>query len=292
MYRGFAKMLLALVLIAYSGTAWAEVTLRFGIYAAENPTAIVKKVRPVLKALESTLSELLGEPVRIRTKVSGSYEAGIEELVRGDVDFARFGPASYIAAKDSNPAIELLAMENNKGQKTFNGIIAVHQDSDFQTVEDLRDRTFAFGNERSTIGRYLSQLYLMEHGLHAADLGRFEYLGRHDLVGMAVALKRFEAGALKESAFKKLVAAGQPLRAIAEFPNVTMPWIARAELPRNLFDALRTALLKMRDPAALKAIKKDGFLEGTDADYNVIRQAIMRSAEFGGDRSPSTAMSQ
>ena len=44
---------------------------------------------------------------------------------------------------------------------------------DFDTVEDLRGRTFAFGDRNSTIGRYLSQLHLMEHGIRAPDLAGY-----------------------------------------------------------------------------------------------------------------------
>ena len=35
-------------------------------------------------------------------------------------------------------------------------------------------------------GRYLSQLYLVENDIRAKDLSRYEYLGRHDKVGIAV----------------------------------------------------------------------------------------------------------
>lgn len=68
----------------------------------------------------------------------------------------------------------------------------------------LRGQTFAFGDERSTIGRYLSQLLLVQHGIRADELLSYEYLGRHDRVGTAVGAGQFDAGALKESTFRKL----------------------------------------------------------------------------------------
>ena len=54
------------------------------------------------------------------------------------------------------------------------------------------DKSFAFGNELSTIGRYLAQQYLMQHGIHEKDLSHYKYLGRHDRVGTAVANKALE----------------------------------------------------------------------------------------------------
>ena len=271
---------LFLVLAAGILPARADVGLKFGVYVSDKPTEMVRKFRPVLDALEASMSGELGEPVHIKMHVAGDYEAGIEDLVTGAVDFARFGPASYVLAKERNPELRILSVESEKGTKVFYGIICVAAESPIRAVEDLRGKSFAFGNSRSTVGRYLSQLFLLRHGITAKDLAVYDYLGRHDKVGTAVARKRFDAGALKEGTFKKLVAKGVPIRAIASFPNVTKPWIARGGLAPKVFAALRAALLRMRDPAALKALKKDGFLEGSDDDYAVIRKAMASNARF------------
>ena len=258
----------------------AEVNLVFGVYVSDKPTEMVRKFRPVLDALEASMSGELGEPVHIRMRVAGDYDTGIADLVTGAVDFARFGPASYVLAKQRNPELRILAVESESGTKVFYGIICVAEESPIRTLEDLRGRSFAFGSQRSTIGRYLSQNLLSRHGITAKDLAAYDYLGRHDRVGTAVARGRFDAGALKEGTFKKLVAKGAPIRAIASFPNVTKPWIARGGLAPEIFAALRAALLRMRDPTALKALKKDGFLEGRDDDYAVIRRAMASSDRF------------
>ncbi len=226
------------------------------------------------------MSGELGEPVRISMRVAGDYETGISDLVTGAVDFARFGPASYILAKQRNPELRILAVESENGTKVFYGIICVAEESSIRTLEDLRGKSFAFGSQRSTIGRYLSQNLLIRHGIRAKDLAAYKYLGRHDRVGTAVAHGRFDAGALKEGTFKKLVAKGVPIRAVTSFPNVTKPWIARRGLAPKVFAALRAVLLRLRDPAALKALKKDGFLEGSDDDYEVIREAMASNTRF------------
>ena len=149
-----------------------------------------------------------------------------------------------------------------------------------ETLADLKGKTFAFGDKRSTIGRYLAQLHLLRHDVKAHDLAHSEYLGRHDAVGAAVGAGRFDAGALKESTFKKLVADGVPIRAIARFPNVTKPWIARGGLPDEVRDLLREALLSVDDPKAMTAPKKDRFVEGSDEDYAFIREAMVSNHLF------------
>jgi phosphonate transport system substrate-binding protein len=93
-------------------------------------------------------------------------------------------------------------------------------------------------------------------------------------------LGKFDAGALKESTFKRLVKKGEPLRSIASFPNVTKPWVASSGLEPEIRQALRRTLLDLKDPNVLKALKKDGFLPGSDEDYAMIRGAIQNSKKF------------
>ena len=270
----------ALAGASISAPAHAETNLSFGVYTADKPTTVVRQFRPALDALETHMSELLGEPVTISMQVAPSYGKGVAALLERRVDFARFGPASYVIAKEADPEIQVLAIESKKGEKQFNGVICVRADSDIQTPADLSGRAFAFGDENSTIGRYLSQRFLAANGITASSLSRFDYLGRHDLVGTAVARGQYDAGALKESTFKKLVKSGMALRAIAKFPNVTKPWIARSGLPANVLEALKISILALDNPEILKALKKDGFMEGSDDDFDFVRDAISGNAQF------------
>jgi phosphonate transport system substrate-binding protein len=266
--------------LAFSAASQADISIKFGTYAPDKPTAMVKQLSPSLRELSKLTTKILGEPVQIQLKIVRGYAAGVKQIVDGNVDFTRVGPASYVRAKDASPGIRILAMEKKRGKKTFNGIIAVHSDSSINTLQDLRDRTFGFGNQRSTLGRYFAQLYLMEAGIRGSDLKSFKYLGRHDKVGRAVGAKLVDAGALEETTFYKLVKAGVPIRAIAKMENATRPWIARGGLNRRVFEGLRKAMLGLTNKQALKALRFDGFLPGNDADYAATRRAIRENGKF------------
>lgn len=274
-----AFLLFILVYLA-SSVALAEVSLNFGVYASDKPTTMVKKFKPILNDLEEIMSRELDEPVSIRMQISSSYENGIQAIASGKVDFARLGPASYVEVVKLDPAVRLLAMESKEGSKRFNGVICASGLNQIQSVNDLKGKRFAFGDEKSTIGRYLSQQYLLQHGIKAADLGSYEYLGRHDRVGYAVAAGEFDAGALKESTFKKLLKKGVVLRPIATFQNVTKPWVARSGLRERVFSVLRLALLEYNNPGGLKALGKDGFVAGSHEDYIPIITAVRNNPEF------------
>lgn len=263
--------------------------LNFGVYSANKPSAMVKFFRPVLKELEINMSQKLDRDVDIRMQIAKDYDQGISHLINGRVDFSHFGPASYIEAKRMNKDIKIIAVENKNNSKVFYGIIAVAKDSPIQDISELKGKAFAFGDEGSTIGRFLSQLYLEQSGIRAGDLSRYEYLGRHDKVGTAVGAGDFDAGALNEKTFKKLVDAGENIRELVRFPNVTKPWIARSNLDEDILNALRESLLSITNEKILATMKINGFLEGDDSDYAEIRQAMENNQAFFAERDESAS---
>ena len=279
--RTFALLLSVLAASFATSTQAAEkLRLNFGVYSSNKPSAMVKLFRPALKELESTMTKKLQREVDIRMQIAKDYDQGISDLVNGSVDFSYFGPASYVEAKRMNPDINILAVESVNNSKVSYGIIAVHNESPFEKISDLNGRSFAFGDEGSTIGRFLSQLELVQADILAVDLSRYEYLGRHDKVGTAVGAGAFDAGALNEKTFKKLLEAGEPIRELVRFPNVSKPWIARSGLDTDVLDALRESLLSVKEPKVLKTMKIDGFQEGSDVDYAVIRRAMENNSAF------------
>lgn len=276
----FAVLLFFYLFFVPQQNAHCEVILSFGVYASDKPSAMVKQFRPLLNQLEVKMAARLQEKVKIKLQIASDYEKGINAIANGDVDFSRLGPVSYIKAQKINKGILIAALESKKGTKSFLGVICVHEDSGIRKIGDLKGKSFAFGNQLSTIGRYLAQQFLVEHGISASDLSRFSYLERHDKVGAAVASKHFDAGALKESTFNKLIAKGAKLKIIGSFPNVTKPWVARSGLDPSIYNAFKESLLLTADKKALKALGKDGFVEGDDNDFSLIRRAIDNNEHF------------
>ncbi|RTE65296.1 phosphonate ABC transporter substrate-binding protein [Amphritea opalescens] len=276
----YASFILFIASLGWASHAAAEIKLSFGVYTADKPTVVVRAFKPLLKQLERFVSDDLGEPVTIKLQVASSYAAGVSDISLGRVDFSRLGPASYVETKAQQSGIQILALEAKNGKKRFSGVIAVGADSAIRRVSDLKGKRFAFGDESSTIGRYLVQQYLVEHGLHADDFSHYDYLDRHDKVGTAVALGQYDAGALKQGTYQRLVDNGAKLRILVMFYNVTKPWIARAGLDERVVTALRAGLLNITDPVALKGLQIHGFVEGDDHDYTVIRRAIDHNSRF------------
>ena len=251
-------------------------TILFGVYTADKASKVVEQMAPVIARMEKRLTEELGRPIKIQMRVAPDYTAGVEDLVEGRVQFSRLGPASFINAMKMNPELKLLAMEARENKRTFRGVIAVHRDSEIQSIGELRGKSFAFGNAHSTIGRFLVQARLLEVGIDASGFRDFDYLGRHDKVGMAVAAGEYAGGALKETTFDRLVDAGEPLRVLEKFENVTKPWVYHPSLKPDIAEGLRRVMLEM------PGCKPDrvGFLHAEERYYDVIRDAMATAQAF------------
>lgn len=240
-----------------------------------------RKFTPIIEAIQGDMEKQLAKPVDIHLHIFKTYNEGNDALVQGKVDFVRFGPASYIIAKSRNPEIQLLVMENIRGNKTFNGVITVRNDSKIKTLKDLKGKNFAFGDRNSTLGRYLAQAALVDAGIFASDLKSFDYLGRHDRVASSVGVGDYDAGSLKESTYENFRQRGE-LHTLRSIPNVTQPWIARAKLAPNVFEAIQEALLKLEDPTVLRELKVKGFFRTRDRDYDIVRTGMEKAQQFEG----------
>jgi phosphonate transport system substrate-binding protein len=260
------------------------VSLTFGVYQSDKATVMYRSFTPVLESLMASMETRLGRPVDIKLTIFKSYEDGIESLVKGDVDFVRFGPASYITAKAKQPGIELIAMETESGDKRFKGVVVVQKESPARTLGDLRGKRFAFGDPNSTIGRYLAQAELIKVGITGRDLKDYQYLGRHDTVVKAVEIGDFDAGSVMQQTFEKANSKGT-LRVLASFDNVTKPWVARKGFDKPTLEAIQACLYSLTDPTTLKDLKISGFVATSDEEYRLVREGMRLSEEF---ESPSS----
>lgn len=263
------------ILLGLSIIQAQEIT--FGVYTSDKASVMYKKFKPILNYLEDDAKKQ-GYTINIKLKIYPSYKGALEGVVKGEYDFARFGPASYILASEQNPNIKLLAMEHKKGKKVFNGAFITKKDSNIQTLKDLVGKSFAFGNSQSTIGRYLAQAELLNSGLTHKSFKKYDYLGRHDKVALAVANGDYDAGVVKESTLKKYKDRG--LKVVATFKNVTKPWLVKADFDPTLFTVLQNSLLNLKDKSVLKVVKKSGFLKATPEDYEIIKQGMEKSKQF------------
>lgn len=244
-------------------------TLKVALLPDESPSVVIKNN----ESLKTYLQEKLDKKVELI--VTTDYSSMIEAMRHGRVDLGYFGPLSYVLAK-SKCDIEAFAAMQKKGKTTYRAVIIANTGSGINTLADIRNKQFAFGDTASTSSHLIPKSILQEAGLKAGTDYKEHFLGSHDAVAMNVQNGNAQAGGLSEPIFNMLLERGtvkaEKVKVIAtsgEFPEY--PWSMRSDLDPALKIQISKAFLEMKDPAVLKPFKADGFSSITDKDYDVVR---------------------
>ncbi|MFA7382802.1 MAG: phosphate/phosphite/phosphonate ABC transporter substrate-binding protein [Desulfurivibrionaceae bacterium] len=258
----------------------------FQLQAAESPLELW--IHPYLPAPELVrrftplthyLEKKTGRKIEIR--ISMSYEEHRLRIGEDRADLAFVGPFCYIQMTKRYGGKPILAVVEGSGKTLFHGVIAVRQDAPFKTVKDLAGKSFAFGDQESTMGTLVPRIMLQQAGLGIDRLSRYSFLHSHNDVALAVLGGVYDAGGLKEEVFHEYAPRG--LRVLAKSPPIPEHlFLAGKKLPAPLVENLRSALLQLKDPAVLTPIQKTatGMAPATDRDYDPVRQLWLTSGNL------------
>lgn len=244
-------------------------TLRVALLPDENASTLIQNAQPLKLYLEKALSR------HIELLVTTDYSSMIEAMRFGRIEVAYFGPLSYVLAR-SKSDIEAFAVGVSRGSPTYTSIIIVQADSPIKSANDIRGKTFAFGDQASTSSHLVPRAMLQDEGLVVDRDYKAVYVGAHDAVARAVETGKVQAGALSRPIFESLVKAGKldgaKLRILAETkPIPNYPIAMQSKLAPALKEQIRAAFLDIKDPVILKSFRAEGFAATDDHAYDVLR---------------------
>lgn len=265
----------------FNGTdVHADPPLKLGIHPYLSSTEIVRRFTP----LAEYLSRELKRPVTI--EIANSYATHIRNVGTDIVDIALLGPASYVIMTREYGRRPLLAVFESNGTKTFRGAIIAKKDSPISSLSQLKGGKFAFGDKASTMGHLVPRYLLLKHGVAISDLAGHAFLTNHENVCLGVLAGDFDAAAVKEDVFIEYEHKG--LKAIAFSPAINdHVFVASAKLPRETVQALRKALISLKDRAEgkqiLSTIQKNlgALVPGKDSEYNNLREILQALKKAG-----------
>lgn len=261
------RFLLLAILLWASTTVSADILL--GVHPFRDATEIIRKFSP----LGEYLSKQLGEEVLI--KVGGSYEAHLNTIGAGSVDIAFVGPALYVTLIERYGQRPLLARLEVNGEPTFFGDIVVADDSPIQTLQDIKGRSFAFGDKNSTMSHIIPRHLLHKAGVDREDLLNFVHLRSHDDVALSVLMGNTDVGAVKHAVFEHYASRG--LRSLVSTPLFSEHlFVTRDDMPDSQVDRIRQALLQLTETSVLKPLNKGAtaLVEVNDSDYDNLRETL------------------
>ncbi|KEJ87885.1 phosphonate ABC transporter substrate-binding protein [Sulfitobacter donghicola] len=254
---------LALMSTAISGAAIADTNavteFRIGILGGENAQDRMNSN----ECLRAYTEELLG--VETKLFAPADYNGVIQGLLGGTLDMAWLGASSYAAVHIQDPdAVEpVLVKINLDGSYGYHSIGFARVDSNIKSLEDMKGKTFGFGDPNSTSGYLIPSIEIPQQtsaSMESGDyFGEVKFTGGHEQTIVAVNNgdinggvtwadgqgnweDGFNSGALRKAVDAGLVDMNDLVEIWRSKPIPEGPVVLRSTLPQDVKDKM-TALV-------------------------------------------------
>lgn len=180
----------AALILSFSVTAHAAEPLRLGVGLFQPDK---EKNDATYRPLAQYLSRKLDRPVQLRTV--DSWEGLAKSLANGETDIALMGPWGYVLANQASGA-QAVATILYDGKPTYHGIVITHPKSGITKLEDLKGKSFAFGDKGSTSGFLIPTHQFLKMGIDDPEkfFGKTVYT-KHQAIETQVTRGEIDAGA-------------------------------------------------------------------------------------------------
>src|SRR5919108_699380 len=271
-------------LIACGDSGNGGKVLRVGFVPAEDAQQVMHNAQPIVDLLRQKLG------MEIQPFVATDYTGVVEALRVKKLDVAFLAPASYVLAKNE-ANIKVILKSERKGIPYYYAAIITRADSSIKTLEDLRGRSFAFGDSLSTTGNVIPRKMLKARGIAPVrDFKQILYSGGHDATVLAVLNGKVDAGATyanspdsKDTAWMRYLKNPEEQKQIHAIafsePIPADNLVVNANLDEGVAKKVQTIFLDLsRDPKGKAMLRElyqiDGFVPAGDKDYDSVRQAF------------------
>lgn len=247
-------------------------TLTIGLIPAEDAQAMIESSKQVIEQLQQQTG------MKVKPFVATDYNGIIEALRARKLDVAYLGPFSYVLATSvADVEAFSVAVTKKSGKSAYKSMIVVRADSGLDSLQALRNHTFAFVDPSSASGHLFPKAGLQQAGYDPEKLfSRVVFSGSHDASLLAVANKKVDAAAVADRIYASAIAKGQlrqdELKVVwtsRDIPESPMVW--RKDLDPAVKDKVAKALAGIKNVPWGDQGMLDGFQATNDAAYDVVR---------------------
>ncbi|MGJ0429719.1 phosphate/phosphite/phosphonate ABC transporter substrate-binding protein [Methylobacter sp.] len=245
------------------------------------PSRSVHEIQLTSKKLADYLSEKTGYKIKAITL---SDYAGVAVAMKSrQVDFAFVGPLNYLVINQHVPVHPITAAVRN-GKKGYYGLVITSADSGIERLEDLKGKSFIFGDRLSASASLYPRAAMLKAGVNPEQDLKSLTLSSQTAIVMSVLKGKADAGAIYDDARTN----PEVLRYAENILDKTRiiyrselipadPQIVRDALHPEQKAALTKALLAMsEDPKAKGWLKElygiDALVSASADEYDSLRQ--------------------
>jgi phosphonate transport system substrate-binding protein len=249
--------------------------LVFGVIPTDSADNVMERNENLVQFLQKKL----GVPVEIKT--ANDYAGVITAMQFKHVDFAYFGPKSYVEAAKRAHAEAFVIEQSRDGSSGYYGLIITKKGSGLKTMKDIQGKVFAFTDPNSTSGTLVPSVYFYKDLKIDPEkyFSKVVYSGSHEASMIAVKNGKVEAASTNDIDMAR--GDGKRWNAKEDFEIIwksklipASPIAYRKDLPPSLKKALKDAFLAYNDPVGLEKLKLKAYVEGSDELFDPIRDMI------------------
>lgn len=271
MRRNAVLLFLALGVAALAATA-GDKPLAVGMIPDAGATQVSIQEKEPLK---NYLSRHLGQPVNLI--IPTNYNATVEALGNGSLDFAYLGGLTYVKAHKQYGVVPLVQRTSDL---EFHSLFITAANSSIKSLSDLKGKNFAFGDINSTSGHLMPYLELKQAGIDVEKDLKYRYSGSHPATAKAVESGAVDAGAIDESVYNAMIAEGKLDKTRVRVFYTSKPfldyvWVARKDVSKADQEEFAKAFTDMqegKDDEILKIVRGKKFVRATDDRYEILRK--------------------
>jgi phosphonate transport system substrate-binding protein len=224
--------------------------------------------------LKEYLAKAIGTPVNLI--IPTNYNATVEALGNGSLDFAYLGAVTYIKAHQMYSVIPLV---QRSADKNFHSLFITPSGSSVKSLADTKGKRVAFGDINSTSGHLIPHLELSKARINPDKDLQVRYTGSHSATAKAVESGGADAGALDETVYREMVSDkkvdGSKVRVFFTSRSfVDYVWVARKDVGAAQQEAFAKAFLALeegKDDKILVILRGKDFVRADDAEYATVR---------------------
>ncbi len=259
--------------------------LRFGVGLFQPDR---EKNDATYRPLADYLAKKLGREVRLFTV--DTWEGLAKSLASGETDIALMGPWGYVLANHSAGA-QAVATILYDGRPEYFAIMVARPDSGIASIQDLKGKTFAFGDKGSTSGYLIPLHQFQKMGIDPDTYFSKVIYTKHQAIETQVTRGELDAGAdynrnrnamieqgLIRAADSKIIWQSDPL------PNDAVAVSAELFKDRVFVKQLQAALVgvgeEVKQSPNLLPVHYSGFVATDNAFYKPIRDAGLATGKL------------
>jgi len=272
-FLGMAAVILAGILMAGDPAQGAKAkVLHFGL----SPTSLLDR----FQALADGLSKELGQKVElVQVRDVDEFAMG---LATGSLDIVCLGPVQYVKIQQFTRIEPLVNEIGEEGTTSYHALLISAADGPITNVEAAKGKVLAFSRRDSTSATLVPMMHFVRDlkVTPANFASQVIFNPDHFEVARGVLDGRYSLGATNEYDLHRFCKIRQVecsrFRVLWTSPPIpTGPYCVRKELAPELKLSIKKAFLALNQrPEIMVGIQLRGFAGVSDADYQIIRDAL------------------